>query len=162
VASSGNSFYIEIDGHTDNTGNSGNNQTLSASRAGAVRDYLHAKAPKLFRSNRVTVRAFGDSQPLASRTRLLTVVQRTAASPSSSATSKDPQSMRSGLSTNGAFTARLEIIGQQLNALREELLRGDLLNSGYIFTAGIVRAAEEAVLVAFNMFSDNNVSERQL
>jgi hypothetical protein len=52
---------------------------------------------------------------------------------------------------------RLELLGNQLNQLR-----GDLLNSGYVFTAGIVRAAEEAVLVAFNMFSDNNVSERQL
>lgn len=59
-------FYVEIDGHTDNTGTSGANQMLSAARGAAVRDFLRAKAPRMFPENRVTVRAFGDSQPLAS------------------------------------------------------------------------------------------------
>jgi OOP family OmpA-OmpF porin len=64
----GNAFYVEIDGHTDNTGGAGANQTLSASRASAVRDFLRAKAPAFFPENRVTVRAFGDSQPIAPNT----------------------------------------------------------------------------------------------
>lgn len=64
----GGGLAVEIDGHTDNTGNSGINQTLSQARALAVRDYLRAKAPTLFPDNRVVVRAFGDSQPIAPNT----------------------------------------------------------------------------------------------
>ncbi|MEZ4721434.1 MAG: OmpA family protein [Flavobacteriales bacterium] len=54
---------IEISGHTDNTGNSKTNQTLSENRAKAVKDYLVSKG---IDTNRMTHKGFGDSKPIAS------------------------------------------------------------------------------------------------
>jgi OOP family OmpA-OmpF porin len=57
---------IEIDGHTDNVGSPDKNKTLSEQRAFAVKQWLQGKAPTLFPDNRINVRAFGDTAPLAS------------------------------------------------------------------------------------------------
>lgn len=62
----GSALAVEFDGHTDNTGNSTANYGLSQRRAAAVRDYMVAKAPALFPTNRVTVQGFGDTTPVAS------------------------------------------------------------------------------------------------
>lgn len=57
---------IELDGHTDNTGNSTVNLDLSGRRAVAVRDYFAQRAPKLFPPNRFNIKAYGDTKPVAS------------------------------------------------------------------------------------------------
>jgi OmpA-OmpF porin, OOP family len=64
----GAALSVEIDGHTDNVGNPIANKTLSEQRAFAVKQWLEAKAPNLFPENRVSVRAFGDTAPLAPNT----------------------------------------------------------------------------------------------
>lgn len=61
----GGALAVEIDGHTDNVGDAIRNKQLSQARAEAVQQWLVNKAPALFPQNRVTVRAFGDSQPIA-------------------------------------------------------------------------------------------------
>jgi hypothetical protein len=52
---------------------------------------------------------------------------------------------------------RVELLGKQLNQLRN-----DLLAANYVFSAGLMRAAEEAVLIVCNMLNDNTVDEREL
>jgi OOP family OmpA-OmpF porin len=59
----GQALAVEINGHTDNVGDPRKNQQLSEERAFAVKNYLQARAPKLFPTNRVNVRGFGDTQP---------------------------------------------------------------------------------------------------
>lgn len=54
---------VEVAGHTDNVGNSANNQTLSQKRAEAVRAYLINKGVD---SSRLSARGYGDSEPAAS------------------------------------------------------------------------------------------------
>lgn len=56
---------IRIDGHTDNVGNSAANQALSRARAQAVADWLTAQAPQTFPANRIQVRGYGDTVPVA-------------------------------------------------------------------------------------------------
>lgn len=56
---------VEVQGHTDNVGAPAANKTLSEARAFAVKQWLETKAPTLFPANRVNVRAFGDSAPIA-------------------------------------------------------------------------------------------------
>lgn len=56
---------LQINGHTDNVGNSGSNLTLSKRRAEAVKDWLMSNAGSTFPSERVKTRAFGDAQPIA-------------------------------------------------------------------------------------------------
>lgn len=56
---------IRISGHTDNTGNSTANVALSRARAQAVADWLYAQAPTTFPRERLEVRGYGDSTPLA-------------------------------------------------------------------------------------------------
>jgi outer membrane protein OmpA-like peptidoglycan-associated protein len=53
---------VEISGHTDNTGNSKDNLTLSANRAKAIVDYLTEKG---IESNRLSYKGYGDTQPIA-------------------------------------------------------------------------------------------------
>jgi outer membrane protein OmpA-like peptidoglycan-associated protein len=54
---------IQIIGHTDNTGNSGNNQSLSEQRAAAVKKYLNNTFS--IDNNRMTTAGKGSSQPVA-------------------------------------------------------------------------------------------------
>ncbi|HVI42348.1 MAG TPA: OmpA family protein, partial [Anaerovoracaceae bacterium] len=60
-----NGLSIEVDGHTDNTGNSQANVRLSQDRADAVRSYLTGKAPTLFPAGRINTQGYGDSKPVA-------------------------------------------------------------------------------------------------
>jgi outer membrane protein OmpA-like peptidoglycan-associated protein len=53
---------IEIQGHTDNTGNRDNNQRLSESRASAVRDWLVRAG---IASSRLKAKGYGQDRPLA-------------------------------------------------------------------------------------------------
>lgn len=62
----GGALQVDIEGHTDNVGNSAANLSLSEARAKAVREWLQAKAPTFFPENRVRVAGFGDAQPIAS------------------------------------------------------------------------------------------------
>lgn len=57
------SLWLEIEGHTDNTGEEVYNQRLGLERAEAVRDYLYrAQGIPL---HRISVYSFGESQPIA-------------------------------------------------------------------------------------------------
>lgn len=62
----GGGLSVQIEGHTDNVGNADANLLLSRRRADAVKGYLQSKAPTLFSQGRVSVLAFGDTQPIAS------------------------------------------------------------------------------------------------
>jgi outer membrane protein OmpA-like peptidoglycan-associated protein len=53
---------IQINGHTDNSGNTADNKTLSENRARAVTNYLTAKG---IAAGRLSFKGFGDSQPVA-------------------------------------------------------------------------------------------------
>lgn len=64
----GGAMAVEIQGHTDDVGDPKSNQSLSEQRAFAVRDWLQKKAPTLFPANRISVEAFGQSQPLVPNT----------------------------------------------------------------------------------------------
>jgi len=57
------SVYIEIQGHTDNTGSAETNLRLSRQRAEAVRDFLHQQAG--IPLHRLAVAAYGESRPVA-------------------------------------------------------------------------------------------------
>jgi outer membrane protein OmpA-like peptidoglycan-associated protein len=57
---------IQINGHTDNVGNSDSNLSLSKARADAVRKWLSTNAPSNFPQERFRTRGFGDSQPVVS------------------------------------------------------------------------------------------------
>lgn len=56
---------IQITGHTDNVGNPTANLELSRKRAEAVKAWLIANAPSGFPPDRIRIRGFGDSQPIA-------------------------------------------------------------------------------------------------
>ncbi|MCP5277885.1 MAG: OmpA family protein [Thiobacillus sp.] len=55
--------YIEIQGHTDDTGPAENNLRLSRQRAEAVRDFLHQESG--IPLHRLAVAAYGESRPVA-------------------------------------------------------------------------------------------------
>lgn len=55
--------YIEVQGHTDNTGAAESNLQLSRQRAEAVRDFLHQQAG--IPLHRLAVAAYGESRPVA-------------------------------------------------------------------------------------------------
>lgn len=54
---------VQINGHTDNTGNATNNKTLSLKRASAVVDYLVEKG---IATTRVSAKGFGSERPIVS------------------------------------------------------------------------------------------------
>jgi OOP family OmpA-OmpF porin len=56
---------VEIDGHTDDTGDAGNNKALSEARAKAVRDWLHSQSASTFPNERFIVNGYGQSKPVA-------------------------------------------------------------------------------------------------
>jgi outer membrane protein OmpA-like peptidoglycan-associated protein len=56
------SLKFEIDGHTDNTGESQHNLQLSQQRADAVKDQMVSMG---IESSRLTTKGFGDSKPIA-------------------------------------------------------------------------------------------------
>lgn len=58
-------LLIELDGHTDNTGDPTNNQTLSVARARSVQRWLTDKSASNFPGDRFTVRGFGQDKPIA-------------------------------------------------------------------------------------------------
>jgi OOP family OmpA-OmpF porin len=58
-------LLIQIDGHTDNTGNSDANVSLSRQRAQSVADALTTMAPATFPANRMHVAGYGDTMPVA-------------------------------------------------------------------------------------------------
>jgi outer membrane protein OmpA-like peptidoglycan-associated protein len=60
-------LVISLEGHTDNTGDPGNNITLSQARAGAVETWLTKQSPSSFPRDRfVSVKGLGDTHPVAS------------------------------------------------------------------------------------------------
>ncbi len=63
VMASDPSLKFEIDGHTDNTGDSAHNQALSQARAEAVKAQLVAMG---ISADRLTTKGYGDAKPMAS------------------------------------------------------------------------------------------------
>jgi len=59
------SLTVQINGHTDNVGDPTSNLALSRARAEAVKNFLMQNAPANFPAERVIVRGFGDTQPVA-------------------------------------------------------------------------------------------------
>jgi len=54
--------YLQVDGHTDSTGSSAYNQTLSESRAQSVKNYLVQQRVEQLR---VGIQGYGEAQPVA-------------------------------------------------------------------------------------------------
>lgn len=56
--------FVEIAGHTDNTGDPDKNILLSQQRAASVQQYLVSKDANLGTANKITVQGFGQNKPL--------------------------------------------------------------------------------------------------
>jgi outer membrane protein OmpA-like peptidoglycan-associated protein len=56
---------VQVNGHTDNTGDTMINLDLSKKRAEAVKNFLITNAPSNFTNDRVAARGYGDTQPVA-------------------------------------------------------------------------------------------------
>ena len=61
----GDNTFVEVHGHTDNTGSPTSNQTLSEARAAAVADFLQKNAPANFPKGRIKTLGHGQNQPVA-------------------------------------------------------------------------------------------------
>ena len=57
---------MEVNGHTDNTGNERSNQILSEARATAIKDYLVNKIPAS--ADKITAAGKGQNFPIAENT----------------------------------------------------------------------------------------------
>ena len=57
--------FVEVLGHTDNTGNESANQSLSEQRAASVASYLKSKNNDLAENNKLTFKGYGQSKPIA-------------------------------------------------------------------------------------------------
>lgn len=58
-------LLIELDGHTDNTGDVAGNKTLSLARANSVKKWLMDKSSTNFPAERFTVNGYGQDRPIA-------------------------------------------------------------------------------------------------
>lgn len=58
-------LVVQIDGHTDDTGNPDNNKALSKARAQAVAAWLHKQSASTFPDERFIVKGFGQEKPVA-------------------------------------------------------------------------------------------------
>lgn len=63
MLSNNNAYNLEINGHTDNTGNAEHNLRLSQDRAEAVKRYITSKG---ISPDRITTSGFGDTEPVSS------------------------------------------------------------------------------------------------
>ena len=63
MLSNNNAYTLEINGHTDNTGNAEHNLKLSQDRAEAVKRYITSKG---ISPDRITTSGFGDTEPVSS------------------------------------------------------------------------------------------------
>ncbi len=63
MLSNNNAYNLEINGHTDNTGNAEHNLKLSQDRAEAVKRYITSKG---ISPDRITTSGFGDTEPVSS------------------------------------------------------------------------------------------------
>jgi OOP family OmpA-OmpF porin len=60
-----NGLRVQLNGHTDNVGDSASNQLLSKKRADAVKDWIMSNAGSSFPAERLTTRGYGDTDPVA-------------------------------------------------------------------------------------------------
>lgn len=60
--------FVEIAGHTDNTGDPTSNQTLSEARAASVKAYLTRSNTDLGESGKISYKGYGQSNPVADNT----------------------------------------------------------------------------------------------
>lgn len=58
-------LFIEVSGHTDNTGDPAKNKTLSQARAQAIKNFLQTSARETFPDSRFSVIGYGSDQPVA-------------------------------------------------------------------------------------------------
>jgi outer membrane protein OmpA-like peptidoglycan-associated protein len=68
LLSTASNAFVEIAGHTDNTGDPGKNQTLSEARAQSVKDYIAKKDPDMLSPGKMNSKGYGETVPIADNT----------------------------------------------------------------------------------------------